>query len=87
MNKWVAYDGSDFNFFDTKDEAESWAADSLREYRDMAPDGWPEEVEQIFVARVVTAITVTERHPVEPGDQCQGCDEYVDYALVPSEQQ
>jgi len=80
--QWIAFDGNDYETFGTKKEAVAWAEDALREYRALAIEGWPDEVTRIVVARVVVSVVETERRPVEPGDQCQGCDEFADYALV-----
>jgi len=80
---WFAFDGNDWDRFETEAEAVEWAEAALSHYRDEAPEGWAEEVEQIFVAKITTVITVTERRSKQDGDCVHSSiDEIVDYALV-----
>ncbi len=79
---WVAYDGEGLLHFRTEKEAIDHAQQGLDYYREQAPDGWFEEVEGIFVAKVVREIVEIERREVEEGDLCYGCDYFVDYELV-----
>jgi hypothetical protein len=84
------YDPDGFvEFFDTANAAREYAEKILGQCEAQAPDGWPDNVEQICWGAVLGRIVETERRPVEPGDACEGCDEYVSYELqdcdVPAE--
>jgi hypothetical protein len=84
IEKYIAIDHEgDIEYFDTEEEAKTWAEVALDYCRDNAGDGWCEEVENICVAKIVFKIEETMRRPRTEEDYCisPSCDEVVDYGL------
>lgn len=90
-----SYDGDMWNVHDTAEDARSHCLAALEEYRDQAPEGWPEEVEHIMWGPIAEMVVETERQDGHLADcsrddgcadDCkirgEGFDSYVEYDLV-----
>lgn len=83
--RWFSYDGQSFETHDTEAAAMKSAEEAFESCREEAPDGWPDEVEQICWGVVTQEVEETLRRTRRDDDPCSRiCDEFVDYALMPA---
>ena len=77
MNRYFCYDGCEYDFYETLDEAKSCAERAVEYYRSdaWANGEWEEVVSQIFVGQVVEAV-IGEESLSEDGET------FVEYRLA-----
>ena len=76
-----SYDHEDgIEFHETAEEAKARAEKALDMDRDVAEDGWDDNVTDICWGEVKGRVVETMRHPTTPEDNTD-CDEWVDYAM------
>lgn len=75
-----------FELHETEGAAREAAAAELEACREVAPDGWPEDMEGIGWGRleIVERVKAVERRPWTDADGAATHDEWVDYRLVPA---
>jgi hypothetical protein len=96
---WFSYDtgGNGFSLHATREEAKKAAEDALDAYRDDAPEGWSDDVEDVCYGQVLGRVVETYRKErpdgvaldedrrgsdgVDYSDMPSGCDVLLDYGL------
>ena len=85
VQKWFAVDScGDVDHFDTAAEAKQAAVSALDCERDMASEGWSEEVTNIIWGRIIGKVEETYRRLRTEDDHfvSPDCDEVVDYEVL-----
>ena len=81
--RWYAYDpDAGYEEYTSADLAKASAEASLDKCRDLAPDGWPEGVEQIAWGRLIPYGVVQQTNVVEPEDDETGRCKREDFACL-----
>lgn len=78
---WLAFDGVEYEFFATEEEAKAWCEKAIEDYRLDAGEGWADEVEDVFYAKIVSR---SERHAVQRAPDDDREEDFVDYTMAPS---
>ena len=79
---YFSYDHEDgIEFHETAEAAKARAEKALEMDRDIAPDGWPENVDDSCWGEVRGKVVETMRRPKNECDCCD-CDEIVEYELI-----